>query len=67
MVSRANQRDAIVAFLATLVAMTCAVRGYTLAFIWYVPLGVIVTLLVGTLLSLTHPRRAPDAAARVSV
>jgi SSS family solute:Na+ symporter len=39
--------------------MTRAVRGYTLAFIWYVPLGAIVTLLVGGLLSLTHPSRAP--------
>ncbi len=65
MVSRANHRDAIVAFLATIVAMTCAVRGYTLAFIWYVPLGVMVTLFVGGLLSLTHPSRAPEALSRL--
>ncbi len=51
---RANGRDAIVAFIATLAAMTYVVRSYPIAFTWYVPLGVIVTLLVGGLLSLTH-------------
>lgn len=53
---RAGGRDAVVAFLATLVVMTGAVRSYQLAFTWYVPLGVIVTLVVGGLLSLTHAR-----------
>ena len=52
---RANQRDAIVAFVITVAAMTYVVRSYTLAFTWYVPLGVAVTLAVGGLLSLTHP------------
>ncbi len=59
-VPRANGRDAIAAFLVTLVAMTVVVRSYTLAFTWYVPLGVLVSLAVGGLLSLLHP--APDAA-----
>ncbi len=53
-VRRANQRDAIVAFVATLVVMTVVVRSYTLAFTWYVPLGVVVSLVVGGLLSLSH-------------
>ncbi len=58
-VRRANQRDAVVAFVATVVVMTIVVRSYALAFTWYVPLGVIVTLAVGGLLSLTH---APEPA-----
>ena len=41
-VPRANGRDAIAAFLATVVAMTVVVRSYALAFTWYVPLGVLV-------------------------
>jgi Na+/proline symporter len=60
-VKRANQGDAIVAFLTTLVVMTWAVRSYALAFTWYVPLGVIVTLVVGGLLSFRHPMEAPRA------
>ncbi len=54
LVRRANQRDAIAAFLATVAVMSWVVRTYALAFTWYVPLGVIVTLLVGGALSLTH-------------
>ena len=50
-VRRARERDAIVAFLATVLVMTLVVRTYTLAFTWYVPLGVVVTLLVGGILS----------------
>ena len=50
-VRRARERDAIVAFLATVLVMTLVVRTYTLAFTWYVPLGVIVTLLVGGVFS----------------
>ncbi|RYY06474.1 MAG: hypothetical protein EON55_23245, partial [Alphaproteobacteria bacterium] len=53
-VPRANQRDAVVAFVVTLVVMTVIVRSYALAFTWYVPLGVVVTLLIGYLLSRTH-------------
>ena len=61
-IKRANQGDAIVAFIATLVVMTWTVRSYALAFTWYVPLGVIVTLVVGGPLSLRHPRETarPD-------
>lgn len=51
LVRRARERDAIVAFLATVVVMTVVVRTYALAFTWYVPLGVIVTLVVGGILS----------------
>ncbi len=54
LVPRAGGRDAVVAFLATLAVMTVVVRSYPLAFTWYVPLGVVVTLLVGGALSLTH-------------
>jgi SSS family transporter len=59
-VRRANQRDAIVAFIATVVVMTLVVRNYPLAFTWYVPLGVIVTLIVGGAMCVTH--EAPSAA-----
>ena len=55
-VRRARERDAIVAFLATVIVMTIVVRSYTLAFTWYVPLGVIVTLAVGGALSLRSTR-----------
>lgn len=55
LVRRANGRDAVAAFLATVAVMTGVVRSYTLAFTWYVPLGVLVTLAVGGLLCLTHP------------
>lgn len=58
-VRRANQRDAVAAFVATVLVMTWVVRSYALAFTWYVPLGVAVTLAVGGLLSLTHPVPAP--------
>ncbi len=50
-VRRPRERDAIVAFLATVLVMTLVVRTYTLAFTWYVPLWVVVTLLVGGILS----------------
>ena len=51
-VRRARERDAIVAFLATVAVMTIVVRSYALAFTWYVPLGVAVTLAVGSALSM---------------
>ena len=50
-VRRARERDAIAAFLATVVVMAVVVRSYALAFTWYVPLGAVVTLIVGGLLS----------------
>ena len=56
LVRQARQRDAIVAFVATLAVMTYVVRSYDIAFTWYVPLGVAVTLLAGRLLSLTTGR-----------
>jgi hypothetical protein len=45
--------------------MTWVVRSYTLAFTWYVPLGVIVTLVVGGVMSLS--RDAARAGAPSSV
>ena len=63
LVRRANGRDAVVAFLATVAVMTGVVRSYALAFTWYVPLGVLVTLAVGGLLSLTHPALKAQAEA----
>jgi Na+/proline symporter len=61
LVKRANQRDGAVAFIATVVIMAAVVlgvkiHGQALAFPWYVPIGVAITLLVGGGLSLTHPR-----------
>lgn len=52
-VPQARERDAVAAFLATILVMTAVVRTYALAFPWYVPLGVIVTLAVGGALSMT--------------
>jgi SSS family transporter len=54
-VRRANQRDAVVAFVATVAVMAYVVRSYPIAFTWYTPLGVAVSLAVGGVLSLTHP------------
>ena len=51
LVRRARERDAIIAFLATLVVMTAGVQSYALAFTWYIPPGVIVTLAVGGIVS----------------
>lgn len=67
-VKRANHRDGAVAFIATVVIMAVVVLGVKidgdpLAFTWYVPIGVLITLLVGGGLSLTHPPQPP---ARVS-
>ena len=61
LVRRARQRDAIAGFLVTIAVMSFVVRSYSLAFTWYVPLGVAVTLLVGGLGSLTHRSLAPRA------
>jgi SSS family solute:Na+ symporter len=68
-VKRARQPDAIVAFVCTIVVAAVFIlvieftvdgEQKTLAFPWYVPLGVLVTLLVGGLLSLRHPTDAPE-------
>jgi len=61
LVKRANQRDGAIAFIATVISMAVVVlgmkiHGQSLAFPWYVPIGVAITLLVGGGLSLTHPR-----------
>lgn len=72
LVKRARQADAVVAFVATLVVVLVLLFGVTfpngkggessLAFPWYTPVGVVVTLVVGGLLSLRHPRRAGQTA-----
>ena len=71
LVKRARQTDAIIAFGATLVVVLFFVSGVTfpdgeggqtsLAFPWFTPLGVIVTLVVGGLLSLRHRTEAPES------
>ncbi|HEX7324054.1 MAG TPA: sodium:solute symporter [Rhodanobacteraceae bacterium] len=67
LVRRANQRDGAIAFIATVVVMaivvlTVKIHGQTLAFPWYVPIGVLITLLVGGGAALTHPPQPPRAA-----
>jgi SSS family solute:Na+ symporter len=71
LVRRARQTDAIIAFLATIAVVAFFVFGVSftvdgkatpLAFPWYTPLGVVITLLVGGLLSLRHDGPAPEAA-----
>ncbi|PRX48352.1 SSS family transporter [Prauserella shujinwangii] len=77
LVKRARQADAIVAFACTIVVAAVFILGVeftvdgetsSLAFPWYVPLGVVVTLVVGGLLSLRHgpdePRPAEAAEAQ---
>lgn len=64
-VKRANQRDGTIAFVATLIGMAVVVlgvrvHGKALAFPWYVPIGVAMTLLVGGLLSLSHSSAGPQ-------
>ncbi|GGL93302.1 sodium:solute symporter [Streptomyces fumigatiscleroticus] len=72
-VRRAGETDSIVAFLATVGVMTYLVRGVkievtvagatvptAIAAQWLVPIGVLVTLVVGGLTSLLH--RAPEPA-----
>lgn len=79
LVHRANQTDSVIAFLATIVVMTYVVRAVkidvttmgkttatTIAPQWLVPLGVIVTLVVGGITSRFHPRprRCPSPSRR---
>jgi SSS family transporter len=61
LVKRANGRDGAIAFVCTVIAMavivlTVKVHGRALAFPWYVPMGVAITLVSGGALALTHPR-----------
>ncbi|MGW1676743.1 sodium:solute symporter [Saccharopolyspora sp. NPDC002376] len=68
---RARQTDAKIAFWTTIVVVLAFVVWVqfpdgeggeaSLAFPWYTPLGVIVTLVVGGLLSLRHDRPAPES------
>lgn len=71
LVKRARQADAIVAFVCTIVVAAVFILGVEftvdgeaqpLAFPWYVPMGVAVTLIVGGLLSLRHGSPDPKAA-----
>ncbi|MDA3643485.1 sodium:solute symporter [Saccharopolyspora indica] len=70
LVKRARQADATIAFCATIAVVLVFVFGVqfpdgeggesSLAFPWYTPLGVLVTLVVGGLLSLRHPAAEPE-------
>jgi hypothetical protein len=42
--------------IMAVVVLGVKIQGHSLAFPWYVPIGVAITLLVGGGLSLTHPR-----------
>jgi SSS family transporter len=73
LVRRAQARDAMVAFLVTVALMAVIVlavhvQGLPLAFPWYVPLGVAITLSVGATLSRCHgrPESPPSTAVMVS-
>ncbi|MEJ2870646.1 sodium:solute symporter [Actinomycetospora sp. OC33-EN08] len=63
-VRRADGVAAFVAFVATLLgvgwaALGISIDGQALAFPWFVPLGVVITFVVGGLISLVRPRREP--------
>lgn len=68
-VRRAKQADAVIAFLVTLAGVAYLGFGVSfpdgeggtaaLAFPWYTPVGVLITLLVGGSLSLRNPRATP--------
>jgi len=65
LVRRADGVAAAVAFAATLLgtgwaALGIDIGGKALAFPWFVPLGVVITLVVGGLVSVVRPRR-PEA------
>ncbi|HEY8371520.1 MAG TPA: sodium:solute symporter [Pseudonocardiaceae bacterium] len=70
LVKRARQSDAIVAFVVTVAVMAFVIlvikfptadgTEAALAYPWYTPVGVAVTLLVGGLLSLRHREPAPE-------
>lgn len=75
LVKRANEIDAVVAFLVTVGVMTYIVRSVkidvtvagatvptAIAAQWLVPIGVVVTLVVGGVMSLFHGARVPVAA-----
>ncbi|MFI8484182.1 sodium:solute symporter [Streptomyces rubrogriseus] len=75
LVKRANEVDSVVAFLVTIGVMTYIVRGVkidvttggttvsqAIAAQWLVPIGVLITLLVGGVLSLFHRAPEPSAA-----
>ncbi|RCW38218.1 SSS family transporter [Halopolyspora algeriensis] len=76
LVKRARQSDAVIAFIVTLASVLYLVFGVTfpdgeggrapLAFPWYTPIGVVITLVVGGLLSLRHPDPEPEEAAEES-
>ncbi|MDL5156693.1 sodium:solute symporter [Actinomycetospora termitidis] len=64
-VRRADGVAAFVAFVATLLgvgwaALGISIDGQALAFPWFVPLGVVITFVVGGLISLVRPRREPS-------
>ncbi|OLT47804.1 sodium:solute symporter [Saccharomonospora sp. CUA-673] len=72
LVKKARELDAIIAFVCTIAVAGFFVLGVTftvegeelpLAFPWYVPLGVVVTLVVGGLLSLRHSDPDPKTVA----
>lgn len=67
LVKRAKQSDAVIAFVVTVISMAFVIRGLKfdvggkqvgLAFPWYTALGVLITLVVGGLLSLRRGRTA---------
>jgi hypothetical protein len=65
LVRRADGVAAATAFIATLLgtgwaAVGVSIGGKSLAFPWFVPLGVLITLVVGGLVSLARPAR-PDS------
>jgi Na+/proline symporter len=71
LIKRANQRDGAIAFLVTVIVMAVVVLdvkidGRSLAFPWFVPIGVFITLVVGGLLSLTHAK-APASEQAVEI
>ncbi|MCP3798013.1 sodium:solute symporter [Allokutzneria sp. A3M-2-11 16] len=67
---KARQTDALVAFVVTVLGMATIIltvkfpvgaKELALAYPWYPPLGVLITLVVGGLLSLRHSTNAPEA------
>ncbi len=72
LVRRARQSDAVLAFVVTALVMAYLVFGVTfpdgeggqapLAFPWYTPIGVAITLIVGAVSSLRHPERRAEEA-----
>jgi solute:Na+ symporter, SSS family len=65
-VKRARQLDAAVGFVVAVAVMAYLFlfQAELIGFTWYTGIGLVITMVIGTLLSLTHPAASPVEPAR---